>query len=99
VRDRKRSRERLIALLRGDDPGMLGSFRAPDEPILRTGEVAMLFRVTGRAVRAWADTGKLSCLRTPGGHRLFLASDVREALKAMERGRPTADFGRERSWS
>jgi len=53
--------------------------------VLRTGEVAVLFRVTSRAVRSWADAGKLACVRTPGGQRMFLASSVRAVLDAMEK--------------
>lgn len=59
--------------------------RAGDEHYFRTSEVATILRVSVRAVRSWADAGKLACVRTEGGHRLFPASGVRDALDRMER--------------
>lgn len=36
--------------------------------------------VSARAVRTWADEGKIACYRTFGGHRLFAVSEVRRVL-------------------
>jgi hypothetical protein len=36
--------------------------------------------VSARAIRTWADEGKIACYRTFGGHRLFAASEVRRVL-------------------
>lgn len=47
-----------------------------DEILLTTGEVATLFRVSHRAVRTWADAGRLPYVRTLGGHRRFIGSEV-----------------------
>ncbi|MDP8929620.1 MAG: helix-turn-helix domain-containing protein [Actinomycetota bacterium] len=58
--------------------------RAGDEHYFRTSEVATILRVSVRAVRSWADDGKLPCVRTNGGHRLFPASGVKNALERME---------------
>lgn len=58
--------------------------RAGDEHYFRTSEVATILRVSVRAVRSWADAEKLPCVRTAGGHRLFPASGVKEALDRME---------------
>ena len=63
------------------------SHRAGDEHYFRTGEVATILRVSVRAVRSWADEGKLDCVRTDGGHRLFPASSVKHALDQMEGSR------------
>lgn len=53
----------------------------PDpEPALRTAEVARVLGVSARAVRTWADEGKIACYRTFGGHRLFALSEVRRVL-------------------
>lgn len=52
-----------------------------DANYLRTGEVAQIFGVSERSVRQWADAGRLPCLRTPGGHRLFPKGAVMEALQ------------------
>lgn len=74
-------RRELLRLL--DDAGRPPR-RAGDEHYFRTSEVATILRVSVRAVRSWADAGKLPCVRTTGGHRLFPASGVREALERME---------------
>ena len=50
------------------------------EPSLRTAEVARALGVSARAIRTWADEGKIACYRTFGGHRLFTASEVRRVL-------------------
>lgn len=56
------------------------------EPALRTAEVARALGVSARAVRTWADDGKIACYRTFGGHRLFNVSEVRRVLACW--GRP-----------
>jgi excisionase family DNA binding protein len=48
--------------------------------LLTPGEVAVLFRVNPKTVTRWAKAGKLSAIRTPGGHARFRESDVRGAL-------------------
>lgn len=54
------------------------------EHYFRTGEVATILRVSPRAVRSWADDDLIPCKRTGGGHRLFPASGVDDALRRME---------------
>jgi excisionase family DNA binding protein len=76
------TRERLIERLRRQSIAMANGHRREDS-LLTTGEVAMLFRVSHRAVRCWADAGKLPYIRTLGGHRRFLASAVWEALRGV----------------
>lgn len=49
-------------------------------PLLTPGEVAAAFRVDPKTVTRWARAGKLSSIRTLGGHRRFLATEVREIL-------------------
>jgi excisionase family DNA binding protein len=44
--------------------------------LLRTREVALLFRVSERAVTDWARRGRIPSVRTPGGHRRYPASEV-----------------------
>jgi excisionase family DNA binding protein len=53
------------------------------EPLLTPAEVAALFRVDPKTVTRWAKSGKLSAIRTLGGHRRFRESEVR-ALMAGE---------------
>ena len=44
--------------------------RSPDaEPLLTPAEVAALFRVDPKTVTRWAKAGKLTSIRTLGGHR------------------------------
>jgi excisionase family DNA binding protein len=47
---------------------------------LRTAEVARALGVSPRAIRAWADEGKIACYRTFGGHRLFTVAEVQRVL-------------------
>lgn len=54
---------------------------AAGDVLLKTGEVALLFGSSERSVRDWADAGKLPCIRTLGGHRLFPAKAVVEAMR------------------
>ncbi|PRX98093.1 BldC family transcriptional regulator [Allonocardiopsis opalescens] len=44
-------------------------------------EVANLFRVHPKTVSSWARQGKLTYIRTLGGHRRYTADDVRQLLK------------------
>ena len=50
------------------------------ERMLTPGEVAALFRVDAKTVTRWAAAGKISCIRTPGGHRRFREDEVRSLL-------------------
>lgn len=57
---------------------------AGDE-LLTPAEVAKLFRVDPKTVTRWARSGKLSALRTLGGHRRYRASEVHALLATQER--------------
>ena len=48
----------------------------PSEPLMTPGQVASLFGVKPRAVRAWADARKLTVTRTLGGHRRYRKAEV-----------------------
>jgi excisionase family DNA binding protein len=52
-------------------------------PLMRTGEVARLFRVDPSTVIRWAQKGKFQCGRTLGGQRRYLRSEI-EALAAAD---------------
>lgn len=60
------------------------------ERLLTPGEVASLFRVDPKTVTRWAAAGRISSIRTPGGHRRFRESEVRALLRGDEPGRPSA---------
>src|SRR5688500_9293827 len=53
------------------------------EPLLTPAEVAAMFRVDPKTVTRWAKAGKLTSIRTLGGHRRYRESEVRELLKGM----------------
>ncbi len=50
------------------------------EPLLTPAEVASMFRVDPKTVTRWAKAGKLSSIRTLGGHRRYRADEVRKFL-------------------
>jgi excisionase family DNA binding protein len=54
------------------------------ERLLTPGEVATLFRVDPKTVTRWAASGRISSIRTPGGHRRFREAEVRELLEGNE---------------
>lgn len=54
------------------------------ERLLTPGEVAALFRVDPKTVTRWAAAGRISSIRTPGGHRRFRESEVHALLRGEE---------------
>jgi excisionase family DNA binding protein len=59
----------------------------PDS-LLTPSEVASLFRVDPKTVTRWAKAGKLSAVRTLGGHRRYRESEVRDLLAGVPKQRP-----------
>ena len=55
-----------------------------DETLLTPSEVAAMFRVNPKTVTRWARAGKISAIRTLGGHRRFRASEIRQFLEKVE---------------
>jgi excisionase family DNA binding protein len=55
-----------------------------DETLLTPSEVAAMFRVNPKTVTRWARAGKISAIRTLGGHRRFRASEIRHFLEHVE---------------
>jgi excisionase family DNA binding protein len=53
------------------------------EPLLTPAEVASMFRVDPKTVTRWAKAGKLTSIRTLGGHRRYRESEVRSLLKTL----------------
>jgi excisionase family DNA binding protein len=56
------------------------------ETLLTPAEVAALFRVDPKTVTRWAKAGKLSSIRTLGGHRRYRETEVRQLLRGVEAG-------------
>jgi excisionase family DNA binding protein len=54
------------------------------DALLTPAEVAALFRVNPKTVTRWARAGKITAIRTLGGHRRFRASEIRRCLEQME---------------
>ena len=53
------------------------------EVLLTPAEVAALFRVDPKTVTRWAKAGKLTAIRTLGGHRRYRQSEVQALLKTV----------------
>ena len=56
------------------------------EVLLTPAEVASLFRVDPKTVTRWAKAGKLTSIRTLGGHRRYKESEVKALLKSISPG-------------
>jgi len=54
------------------------------EVLLTPSEVAAIFRVDPKTVTRWAKSGKLTAIRTLGGHRRYRQSEVDALLRAND---------------
>lgn len=54
------------------------------ENLLTPAEVAAMFKVDPKTVTRWAKNGKLSSIRTLGGHRRYKESEVKALLRRGE---------------
>ena len=61
------------------------SFNRPieQEVLLTPAEVAKVFRVDPKTVTRWAKAGKITAIRTLGGHRRYPQSEVQALLKSI----------------
>ena len=55
-----------------------------ENELLTPAEVAAMFRVNPKTVTRWARAGKISAIRTLGGHRRFKASEIRKFLEQVD---------------
>lgn len=53
------------------------------DTLLTPSEVAALFRVDPKTVTRWAKAGKISSIKTLGGHRRYRESEVRKLLHGV----------------
>ena len=53
------------------------------EVLLTPSEVASLFRVDPKTVTRWAMAGKLTSIRTLGGHRRYKESEVKALINLI----------------
>lgn len=57
------------------------------ERLLTCKEVGVMLRADPKTVSRWAASGRLSSVRTPGGHRRFRESVIRALLEGNDDGR------------
>ena len=55
------------------------------EMLLTPAEVASMFRVDPKTVTRWAKAGKLTSIKTLGGHRRYKESEVKALLKSISK--------------
>ena len=55
-----------------------------ENELLTPAEVAAMFRVNPKTVTRWARAGKISDVRTLGGHRRFRADEIRRFLEEAQ---------------
>ena len=60
----------------------MSNINRESEVLLTPSEVASLFRVDPKTVTRWAKAGKLTAIRTLGGHRRYRQSEVQNLLNA-----------------
>jgi excisionase family DNA binding protein len=60
---------------------------------LTLGQACRLLNVDESTLRRWADAGQVRTFRTPGGHRRFAESDVREIMLGRSRQAQYTDVG------
>ena len=54
-----------------------------DDALLTPSEVAAMFRVNPKTVTRWARAGKISAIRTLGGHRRFPADAIEKLAQDL----------------
>lgn len=60
----------------------MSNFSRQHEVLLTPAEVASMFRVDPKTVTRWAKSGKLTAIRTLGGHRRYRQSEVQNLLQS-----------------
>lgn len=61
---------------------------AEHEELLTPAECAALWKVDAKTITRWAKAGKLTCIRTLGGHRRYRKSEVMALLEPVEERAP-----------
>ncbi|MBA3783877.1 MAG: BldC family transcriptional regulator, partial [Nocardioides sp.] len=67
-----------------------------DELLTPAGVAALLY-VDPKTVTRWAAAGKLAAVRTPGGHRRYLRSEVLAIVSGLHPDHPDRDPSRDNS--
>lgn len=64
--------------------GLEGNSMSNHDELMTPGQVAKLFAVDPKTVSRWANSGKISSVKTLGGHRRFRAVEIRAMLAASQ---------------
>ena len=72
----------ILSTYKGRKGHKVMSMQRPTEQevLLTPAEVAKMFRVDPKTVTRWAKAGKLTAIRTLGGHRRYRRSEVQALL-------------------
>ncbi len=65
----------------------MNSKGSQSEVLLTPSEVAKLFRVDPKTVTRWAKAGKITAIRTLGGHRRYRQSEVLALMSNEGKGK------------
>src|SRR5215831_19499495 len=79
--------QRRIAVLVQEEAVHMSARTPEAEPLLTPAEVATMFRVDPKTVTRWAKAGKLTSIRTLGGHRRYRETEVRALLAGIPQSR------------
>ena len=83
VQDRHNAARRTRRAARKEERNYMKRDQSSSETLLTPAEVAALFRVDPKTVTRWAKAGKLSSIRTLGGHRRYRESEVMSLLEGV----------------
>ena len=67
------------------DAVRLSASSRPPVSLLTPAEAAAVLHVDANTLARWSKAGKLSAVRTPGGHRRYLASEVARLVRRPDR--------------
>jgi excisionase family DNA binding protein len=63
------------------------------EPLLSPAEVAEMFRVDAKTVARWARSGRITSIRTLGGHRRYREAEILEIIEGRTQERTALSTG------
>jgi excisionase family DNA binding protein len=78
------TRRGLLDQVRRQAPGLL---REDADGTMTPAEVAAAFKVHPKTVTRWANTGRLTSVRTRGGHRRYSEAEVKAQLAELDAAR------------
>jgi excisionase family DNA binding protein len=88
------TRRGLLEQVRRQAPGLLREDGEDGERLLTPAEVSAAFKVHPKTVTRWANDKSLTTVRTRGGHRRYLETEVRALLDLRDTRRAMKADGR-----